>query len=82
MKTKLHETAIETKTRVRLEFTAYPKAEGVGLLVPSKFSIFRKMLADKFGPEGSKALDEWMLWVAEEQAARERERAQAEGAKK
>lgn len=57
------------RTRVRLEFTAFPRPfpQAPGFMVDKKITALRVLLTERLGEDGSKALSDWLIMCALEQ---------------
>lgn len=52
------------RTRVRLEFTAYPSVSGHRVMPDKKIITLRIMLAERFGEPGVQAYQDWLEFLA------------------
>lgn len=65
---------VTKRTRVRLEYTAYPKRGAAGFLLDKKLTALRVLLKERLGEAADIALNDWLMMTAVSQTEHTEER--------
>lgn len=63
----MNRKSLRARTRVRLEFSAFPSVSGVQLLPDKKLTALRVLLSERFKEKGLGLFKEWCVACALEQ---------------
>jgi hypothetical protein len=55
---------VTKRTRVRMEYTAYPKKGARGFLLDKKLTTLRVLLKERLGAAADDALNDWLMETA------------------